>query len=107
MENVNNNIWTATPTMNTMASPSYQFRSTSTYQPIVGHTSYTSELNAPSANAPAAGGPHRLRMEDNPWGKPTGEQAVGTIDTPVGEPLVLLVMAILYILYRRIHKSAL
>ena len=76
--------WRTTPTMSEC--PAYQFRSTSAFTPIVGKTLYTStEVYSP-------GGPYRAKKE---WGdSPEDKDPVGQWDTPVGEPLIMLVMAL-------------
>jgi len=85
--------WRTTPTLSTDMQPTYQFRSTSAYTPTMNTTVYT-----PGSSTPF-GGPNRLRRgiddeeEDDPEGDPTGY-----IDTPVGEPFILLLMAMLYAL---------
>jgi hypothetical protein len=79
--------------------PTYQFRSTSAYTPTMNTTVYT-----PGSSTPF-GAPTRPRRsdideeEDDPSGDPTGY-----IDTPIGEPLVLLLMALLYAAGRYIAR---
>ena len=99
--------WRTTPTLSSDNCPSYQFRSTSAYAPIVGTTSYTST----TVYSPGATGPRRSSPWDDsetpPGGDPTG-QGVGIINTPIGSPLVLLLMAVLYIFYtnrKKIHEK--
>ena len=107
--------WTTTPQRSKDLRPSYQFRSTSTYTSVVGDKNifFTSkqEDNTPaiignipypsmayttSGSRPLYAGPKRAyrggmddEEEDDPAGDPTGY-----IDTPVGEPWVLLLMAL-------------
>ena len=88
------NAWRTTPTMSHDALPTYQFQSTSAYTPIVGQTNYTSTISCPGAVAPQSG-----PRKSSPWDKPTGGQEVGVIDTPVGDPLILLLIAALYLSY--------
>ena len=82
--------------------PSYQFQSTSSYTLVVGHTSYTADPYNPSQ----ASGPARARKGD-PWDDtdPSG-LGVGEVDdpAPIGEPWVLLLMAVLYIFYTKRKK---
>jgi hypothetical protein len=88
--------WRATPTMSTDVLPSYQFRSTSAYMPVVGYTS--SAVYSPSAMS---------RPRRSPWdeggddeGNPNGD-ALGNVPTgPVGEPIVLFALAMIYFLIR-------
>lgn len=77
------------------AYPAARFHSTSSYTPVVGTTSYTSEVYEPGADAPHSG--MYKAAAKSPWDKPTGP-GVGEMDTPVGEPLILLVFALLYLL---------
>jgi len=83
--------WRTTPTLSSDIRPTYQFRSTSSYTPVMNTTVYTPGCSSPSQ------GPNRMRRggmddeEEDPEGDP-----VGTINTPVGEPLILLIFALLY-----------
>ncbi len=84
--------WNAAPTMSQDVYPTYQFRSTSTCQPIVGQTSYTSNPYAPGATG------LRRAQKDDDWGSsPEDEDPIGSVYTePVGEPYILLLLAALY-----------
>lgn len=74
--------WRTTPTMSEC--PAYQFRSTSSFTPIVGQRSYTAtEVYSPVS------GPYKVKKD---W--EDEEDPVGQWDTPVGEPLIMLVMAV-------------
>ena len=74
--------WRTTPTMSEC--PAYQFRSTSSFTPIVGQRSYTAtEVYS------LVSGPHKVKKD---W--EDEEDPVGQWDTPVGEPLIMLVMAV-------------
>ena len=75
--------WRTKPTMSEC--PTYQFRSTSTFTPIVGQTSYT----ATEVYSPVSGGPNRAKREFDLDGVEFGH-----VNTPVGEPLIMLVMAV-------------
>ena len=97
--------WSTTPTMSEDVNTSYSFKSTSSYSPIVGSTGYTSERNAPTR------GPRKSESTpweswglDDPFGIPT-DNPIGTVTdpTPVGEPLILLLMAVLYAVCMRIR----
>ena len=84
--------WRTTPTLSADIQPAYQFHSTSVYTPTVNVTVYT-----PGSSSPASG-PNRMRRgiddeEDDPAGL-----EVGQVDTPVGEPFILLLFAMLYML---------
>ena len=86
--------------------PEYQFRSTSTCPPVVGHTSYTStEQYSPMANAPRPG---QIRRGSNPFEEGVEEQdPVGQVTvSPVGDPLMLLLMAFLYLFFAKIRKKS-
>lgn len=89
--------WNSKTTFSDDMQPSYSFRSTSSYTPIVGSTSYLSdgsgEVGAPPRDARRSGG----------WGVPDDDDnPIGTVpNVPVGEPLVLLVLALLYIVLRK------
>lgn len=85
--------WQRTPVMSEDVRPTCEFRSTSTYTPIVGPTSYTST----TVYTPGASNPYRAKKDS--WGDPTGdgdELPVGVLPvTPVGEPFILLLFAFL------------
>ena len=106
-QNTSSSAWSTTSATKPVTSPAYQFHSTSTCTPVVGCTSYTSEVYLPAANAPVpvipyagmsgSGGPQGPR-KTSPWD--IGPE-IGVIDTPVGEPFVLLLMALLYFFIRK------
>lgn len=84
--------WRTTVTMSSDIQPAYQFRSTSVYTPTTNTTVYT-----PGSSSPASG-PNRMRRGiDDEEDDPDGPE-IGMVDTPVGEPLVLLLFALLYML---------
>ena len=97
-------IWQKKTTMSTDIRPSYQFQSTSSYTLVVGQTSYTAEPYNPAQPS----GPARARREYNPWDEtdPSDDPGVGEVDdpAPIGEPWVLLLLAILYIFYTKRKK---
>lgn len=96
-------IWQKKTTMSTDVRPSYQFQSTSSYTLVVGQTSYTSEPYNPAQPS----GPARARREYNPWDETDpSDPGVGEVDdpAPIGEPWVLLLLAILYIFYTKRKK---
>lgn len=98
--------WRTTPTLSNDIRPAYQFQSTSTLAPIVGTTSYTSTaIYTPGSSKPA-----RARKDEWDWDNPDPEEpGVGEVPAvPVGEPLVLLALALLYLCLRQLlslHKN--
>lgn len=89
--------WRTTPTLSADVTPSYQFRSTSSYAPVVGTTSYLSTSTV--AYAPGTSGPYRAKKDS--WSETPTDEEIGFIDTPIGEPLILLLFGLLFILYKR------
>lgn len=82
--------WRTTPTMSEC--PAYQFRSTSSFTPIVGQRSYTAtEVYSPVS------GPYKVKKD---WEDEEDQDPVGQWDTPVGEPLIMLVMAVALLLVK-------
>ena len=82
--------------------PSYQFQSTSTCLSVVGNSTFTTTtVYAPGCSSPSgASRPRRsLWDEEDEEGNPSGE-GVGNVDTPVGEPMVLLLLALGYLLVK-------
>ena len=82
--------WRTTPTLRTDIKPAFEFRSTSAYTPTMNTTVYSPGCSSPSY----APGRMRRGMDDE---DPEGDE-VGQINTPIGEPLILLVFALLYLL---------
>ena len=81
--------WRTTPTLSEDIRPAYQFQSTSTFAPTTHVTVYT-----PGSGTPY-GAPYRQRkggIDDE-----EGDE-VGLINTPVGEPWVLLLMALVFLI---------
>ncbi len=81
--------WRTTPTLSEDIRPAYQFRSTSTFATTTHVTVYT-----PGSGTPY-GAPYRQRkggIDDE-----EGDE-VGLINTPVGEPWVLLLMALVFLI---------
>ena len=87
--------WGRTTTLSDDVRPSYNFRSTSSYTPIVGTTSYMSDGSGPIGSPRKASG----------WGAPgDDDDPIGTVpNVPIGEPLVLLIMALIYVGCRHIR----
>ena len=83
--------------------PAYQFQSTSTCPSAVGQSAFaTSAVTAPCSDAPVS--QRRRSGAWNPWGEegegdPSGE-GIGQVNTPIGSPMALLLMAMLYLLLR-------
>ena len=81
--------WRTTPTLSEDIRPAYQFQSTSTFATTTHVTVYT-----PGSGTPY-GAPYRQRkggIDDE-----EGDE-VGLINTPVGEPWVLLLMALVFLI---------
>lgn len=89
--------WRTTPTLSEDIRPAYQFQSTSTFATTTHVTVYT-----PGSGTPY-GAPYRqfkggdIDEEEDPEGDPSGDPQ-GYIDTPVGEPWVLLLMALVFLI---------
>ena len=79
----------------------YQFRSTSAYTLTTNTSVYAPGTSSPYGNTVkrARKGEDDIGEEEDPEGDPTGY-----IDTPVGEPWVLVLMAILYLFYAKRKK---
>lgn len=93
--------WRTKPVMSNELYPEYHFQSTSTYTPVVGKTTYTT---TETYNPFQASSPNRIR-KNSPWDEnPSGELPLGDVDdpAPIGSPLVLLVLAMLYLLKKNI-----
>lgn len=79
--------------------PAYQFRSTSVYSPSFDNKS----TFVPLADDPYAGcASHKSIRKSNPWDENPdtgGGNAIGEVEDqlPVGEPLVLLLLALIYV----------
>ncbi len=91
--------WSSKPMMSEDVNTDYQFRSTSTCTPIVGSTPYISDGGITTAGAPQRG-PRRGPWDDD-WNESDADPIGVYANTPVGEPLVLLVLALLYIVLRK------
>jgi len=94
--------WGSKPTMSEDVRPAYNFRTTSTYTPIVGTTNYMSDGSGPSY------GPRRINIgsdwteDGHVWGWNVEDEgdAVGVWGgTPLGEPYILLLLALIYVLF--------
>lgn len=96
--------WAFERTVQLSTAPAYQFQSTSAYPSMTGGSTFASTANYTPYSAAPSSGPRRSETY-NPFdeGEPTG-QGVGEVDTPVGEPLVLLLMAVAYLLFATLRK---
>lgn len=91
--------WQTKPVMSNELYPEYHIQSTSTYTPVVGKTTYTT---TETYNPFQASSPKRIRRAYNSWEEePSGEE-IGVMPGPIGSPLVLLVLAMIYILKKNI-----
>ena len=84
--------WQRTPVLSEDVRPAYEFRSTSSYMATTGRES------AAPISAPYSSRPRRSSPWDEPGdgeGNPSG-QGLGNVDTPVGSPMVLLLLAMVY-----------
>ena len=95
-ENYTNIGYTQGYTTTTTTLPSYQFRSTSTFTPIVGERSYIST----QSYSLVANKPYRAKADWTEEGDPVGQ----ITEDPIGSPLILLLMAVLYIFYTNRKK---
>lgn len=91
----------------TAAAPSYQFRSTSVYSSSFSNDNSTF---VPLADDPyASPGPRKGPRKSSPWDEDPekGGNELGVVDdpTPIGEPLVLLLLAALYGGYRLMKRK--
>ena len=93
--------WRTTPTLSADITPAYQFRSTSSYAPVVGTTSYLA--TSTTVYKPGTSGPNRAKKDV--WDDPE-DDAIATVDTPIGEPIILILFALAFILYKRKRATA-
>ena len=79
--------------------PNYEFRSTSSYAPVVGTTSYLS--TSTTVYTPGASEPYRAKKDS--WSETPTDEEIGFIDTPIGEPFILLLFGLLmsFVIYRK------
>ena len=92
------------------ACPTYQFRSTSAYSSSFSGSAYAPQVTTPYATHAAGSSKPR---RSSPWdedgdgydeeGNPNGQE-VGVMYTPLGEPFILLLMALFYFLFKRKQK---
>lgn len=88
--------WRTTPTLSDDVCPTYRFQSTSSLTPVVGTTSYTS-------TAVYTPGTQPYRARKGSWDDPDeDEPGIGEVTAvPLGEPLILLLLATLFILFKK------
>lgn len=95
--------WQTRPVLSNERYPEYRFQSTSTLRPIVGQTSY---MASESYNPFQASSPKRVRKsspwDDDPDDEDENNHPLGEVDNPlpIGEPFVLLLLALVYALTR-------
>lgn len=94
--------WRTKPVMSNELYPEYHFQSTSTYVPVVGKTTYTTTetYNPFQASRPRRANP----WDDEPDDDDENSDPLGQVPdpAPLGSPLVLLVLAMLYLLKKNI-----
>lgn len=88
--------WRTTPVMSEDVHPNYEFHSTSSYAPVVGTTSYLA--TSTTVYKPGTSGPNRAKKDV--WDDPE-DDAIATVDTPIGEPIILILFALAFILYKK------
>ena len=91
----------------TAVAPSYQFHTTSVYTSVVENPTFSPVAADPYSNS----GPRKGMRKSSPWDEDDpetgGGNEVGVVDdtVPVGEPFVLLLLALLYGGYRLIKRK--
>ncbi len=93
--------WRTKPVLSSDIQTEYQFRSTSTYPLIVGSTSYTGTYTGTytATNNPTAGSSPRVRKGhwDEDGNYVEDELPIGVLDTPIGEPWILILLVEIYL----------
>ena len=86
----------------TTVQPTYQFRSTSAYPSMTAGSVFS-----PTVDNPSFGGPARSGARKGGWGDPDDDDdEIGVMPTtPIGEPLVLILFALLFLCFRLAGKS--
>lgn len=82
--------WRTTPTLSMDREMAYQFRSTSAQTLTTNTTVYAPGTSSPYGNKAKRARKGDIDEEEDPEGDPQGY-----IDTPVGEPLILLLFGVL------------
>ena len=80
--------WGTTPTLSMDRGMAYQFRSTSAYTLTTKTTVYAPGTSSPYGNTVKRALTGGIDDEEDPEG-----DEVGVVDTPVGEPLILILFA--------------
>ena len=93
--------WGTTPTLSMDREMAYQFRSTSAQTLTTNTTVYAPGTSSPYGNTVKRA---RKGIDDEEDPEDPGGDPTGYIDTPVGEPWVLVLMAILYLFYAKRKK---
>lgn len=91
-----------------LKNPNYRFRSTSVYLSGTGNGSFTPLADDPSSGVASL--PKKAKKSDpwDEWGEDTpGGNEVGVVDdpAPLGEPFILLAMALAFILYKKYERK--
>ena len=75
------------------------FHSTSAYPSVIGESNifFTEETTTPVGSPTPHNAPSRVRMD---WTTTPDGPEVGQVDTPIGEPMVLLLLALGYLLVK-------
>ena len=94
------------PSANTTL-PTYEFQSTSAYSPASSGSAYAPQVSAPYATRVGSSKPKRAwgdPEDDTGWTPSDGEDwGIGEVaeKAPIGEPWILLLLAMTYIVYKR------
>ena len=94
--------WGTRPTLSTDREMAYQFRSTSAYTLTTNTSVYAPGTSSPYGNTVKRARKGGIDDEEDP--EDPGGDPQGYIDTPIGSPLVLLLMAVLYLFYAKRKK---
>lgn len=91
------------PSIQNNPAPAYRFQSTSSINSVVGNNAYVPPVNEPFAASIKSNSPLRRSWDDPDDEGGSGEGGIAVIPnpSPIGGPLVLFVMALLYLLWRK------
>ena len=85
------------------AAPEYQFRTTSIY---ISETSTSTATFTPLADKPSYSPSSPNRARKDLWDSEPTDDPIGVVPVvPIGEPLILLVLAILYLCLRQLRLT--
>lgn len=87
--------WGTTPTLSMDREMAYQFRSTSAYTLTTNTTVYAPGTSSPYGNTVKRARKGGIDDEEDPEG-----DEVGVVDTPVGEPTILILFAFAFFGFR-------